>query len=120
MTLARARIVKGPIPTARVLPKAVVDAKEEAARIVAGAKAEADAIERAARDGAAAHAAAAAEDARQRMIATTAAELIDFCAERLADYKVPSQVDFIDALPRNGMNRVMKGALTGEDAGLTS
>jgi acyl-CoA synthetase (AMP-forming)/AMP-acid ligase II len=45
-------------------------------------------------------------------------ELIAFCAERLADYKVPSQVDFIAALPRNGMNRVMKGVLTGEDAGL--
>jgi acyl-CoA synthetase (AMP-forming)/AMP-acid ligase II len=41
-------------------------------------------------------------------------ELIAFCAERLADYKVPTQVDFIDALPRNGMNRVMKGVLTGE------
>ena len=37
-------------------------------------------------------------------------ELIAFCAERLADYKVPTAVDFVDALPRNGMNRVMKGA----------
>jgi acyl-CoA synthetase (AMP-forming)/AMP-acid ligase II len=51
--------------------------------------------------------------------APTAADLIAFCAERLADYKVPTQVDFIDALPRNGMNRVIKGVLTGEDAGLT-
>lgn len=47
-------------------------------------------------------------------------ELIAFCAERLADYKVPTQVDFIDALPRNGMNRVMKGVLTGESESLTS
>jgi acyl-CoA synthetase (AMP-forming)/AMP-acid ligase II len=47
-------------------------------------------------------------------------ELIAFCAERLADYKVPTQIDFIDALPRNGMNRVMKGVLTGEAESLTS
>jgi acyl-CoA synthetase (AMP-forming)/AMP-acid ligase II len=52
--------------------------------------------------------------------APTAAELIAFCAERLADYKVPTQVDFIDALPRNGMNRVMKGVLTGERESLSS
>src|SRR6185312_2321565 len=48
----------------------------------------------------------------------SAEELIAFCAERLSDYKVPTQIDFIDALPRNGMNRVMKGVLTGEDESL--
>jgi acyl-CoA synthetase (AMP-forming)/AMP-acid ligase II len=47
-------------------------------------------------------------------------ELIAWCAERLADYKVPTRIDFIDALPRNGMNRVMKGVLTGEGEALTS
>lgn len=50
----------------------------------------------------------------------SAEELIAFCAERLADYKVPSQIDFIDALPRNGMDRVIKGVLTGEDGGLSA
>ena len=45
-------------------------------------------------------------------------ELIEFCRERLADYKVPRKIDFIDALPRNAMNRVIKGALTGEGGGL--
>ena len=50
----------------------------------------------------------------------TPEELIAFCAERLADYKVPSQIDFIDALPRNAMNRVIKGVLTGEDGGLSA
>ena len=45
------------------------------------------------------------------------AELIAFCAQRLADYKVPRRIDFVDALPRNAMNRVLKRALTGaEDA----
>jgi acyl-CoA synthetase (AMP-forming)/AMP-acid ligase II len=47
-----------------------------------------------------------------------AEELIAFCAERLADYKVPVQIDFVAALPRNGMNRVIKGILTGEEGGL--
>jgi acyl-CoA synthetase (AMP-forming)/AMP-acid ligase II len=45
-------------------------------------------------------------------------ELIAYCRERLADYKVPRSIDFIDALPRNAMNRVIKGALTGEGAAL--
>jgi acyl-CoA synthetase (AMP-forming)/AMP-acid ligase II len=48
----------------------------------------------------------------------TEAELIAFCRERLADYKVPVKIDFVDALPRNAMNRVVKGALTGEAVAL--
>jgi acyl-CoA synthetase (AMP-forming)/AMP-acid ligase II len=44
----------------------------------------------------------------------TEEELKAFCAERLADYTVPVRIDFVDALPRNGMNRVMKTVLTGE------
>jgi acyl-CoA synthetase (AMP-forming)/AMP-acid ligase II len=43
----------------------------------------------------------------------TEAELIAFCRERLADYKVPVRIDVVTALPRNGMGRVMKGVLTG-------
>ena len=63
------------------------------------------------------------EDVRAVVVAAgepapTAEELIDFCRERLADYKVPRRVDFIDALPRNAMNRVMKSALTGEEGAL--
>ncbi|HZO06845.1 MAG TPA: AMP-binding protein, partial [Solirubrobacterales bacterium] len=50
----------------------------------------------------------------------TPEELIAFCAERLADYKVPTQIDFIDALPRNGMNRVIKGVLTGDNDSLSA
>jgi acyl-coenzyme A synthetase/AMP-(fatty) acid ligase len=33
---------------------------------------------------------------------------------------VPRRIDFIDALPRNAMGRVMKGALTGQGAALTA
>lgn len=37
--------------------------------------------------------------------------VIAFAAERLADYKVPRVVAFIDALPRNDMGKVTKAAL---------
>ena len=49
----------------------------------------------------------------------TADELRAFCAHRLADYKVPTTFDVVDALPRNAMNRVVKAALTGESTALT-
>lgn len=45
-------------------------------------------------------------------------EIIEFCAERLADYKVPAQVDVVDSLPRNAMGRVLKGVLTGRGESL--
>ena len=59
------------------------------------------------------------EDVRGVVVAATdpppsEAEVIAFCRERLADYKVPSRIDFVDALPRNGMGRVIKGVLTGK------
>ncbi len=41
----------------------------------------------------------------------TVEELTLFCRERLADYKVPRHVWFIDALPRNATGKVLKNAL---------
>ena len=38
----------------------------------------------------------------------TADEVIGFCADRLADYKVPRVVTFLDALPRNPTGKVLK------------
>lgn len=38
-------------------------------------------------------------------------ELIDFCRERLANYKVPKSVDFVDSLPRTGSGKIHKKAL---------
>jgi acyl-CoA synthetase (AMP-forming)/AMP-acid ligase II len=38
-------------------------------------------------------------------------ELLAFCAERLADYKVPRHVAFVDALPRNATGKVLKHQL---------
>jgi len=35
-------------------------------------------------------------------------ELIAFCAERLADYKKPRSVDFVNELPRNPAGKLLK------------
>jgi acyl-CoA synthetase (AMP-forming)/AMP-acid ligase II len=40
-----------------------------------------------------------------------AGELLGFCAERLADYKRPRQLFFVDELPRNATGKVMKHRL---------
>ena len=39
------------------------------------------------------------------------AELKDFAGERLADYKVPRQIHFLPALPRNPGGKVLKSQL---------
>jgi len=38
-------------------------------------------------------------------------EIKTFCAERLADYKVPKFVEFMDSLPRNPAGKVSKPEL---------
>jgi acyl-CoA synthetase (AMP-forming)/AMP-acid ligase II len=43
-------------------------------------------------------------------------ELQSFCADRLADYKRPRQVSFVDELPRNATGKVMKHRLVDDDA----
>ena len=44
-------------------------------------------------------------------VAVTAKELIDYARERIAGYKVPRSVDFIDALPRNPSGKILKREL---------
>ena len=39
--------------------------------------------------------------------------LIAFCAERLARFKAPKRIIFIDALPRNATGKVHKPSLRG-------
>ncbi len=39
-------------------------------------------------------------------------EIIDFCRERLARYKAPKSVIFVDALPRTGANKIDKKLLS--------
>ena len=41
----------------------------------------------------------------------TETEIIAFCGERLAGYKRPRSVDFIDALPKNPSGKVLKREL---------
>jgi fatty-acyl-CoA synthase len=43
-------------------------------------------------------------------------ELLDHCAERLARFKVPKRVRFLDALPLSAMNKVLKDELRALDA----
>lgn len=50
--------------------------------------------------------------------AVGADELRAFCREHLAEYKVPVRVDFVDALPRNAMGKVVKSVLRGEAYGV--
>jgi acyl-CoA synthetase (AMP-forming)/AMP-acid ligase II len=38
-------------------------------------------------------------------------ELLDFCRERLARYKVPKSVVFVDAMPTTGAGKIDKKAL---------
>jgi len=38
----------------------------------------------------------------------TAAELMDFCAQRLAGFKKPRSVDFTDDLPRDAAGKLLK------------
>lgn len=41
----------------------------------------------------------------------TEAELIEYCRERIAHYKAPKSVDFVESLPRNGSGKVLKRML---------
>jgi HIP---CoA ligase len=45
----------------------------------------------------------------------TAPELIEFCRERLANFKVPRQVEFRPELPRNASGKPLKRVLRGEN-----
>jgi acyl-CoA synthetase (AMP-forming)/AMP-acid ligase II len=42
---------------------------------------------------------------------TSSEELIVFCSERLADYKKPRSVDFVDELPRNPAGKLLKNKI---------
>jgi acyl-CoA synthetase (AMP-forming)/AMP-acid ligase II len=41
----------------------------------------------------------------------TEAELIDYCRVRMAHFKCPASVDFIEALPKGGTGKVQKTVL---------
>ena len=41
----------------------------------------------------------------------TEEELIDYCKERLAKYKVPKSIDFMEELPKNTTGKILRRAL---------
>jgi fatty-acyl-CoA synthase len=44
------------------------------------------------------------------------AELLEHCASRLARFKVPKTVQFVDEIPRNGMGKIQKSELRSQVA----
>jgi acyl-CoA synthetase (AMP-forming)/AMP-acid ligase II len=46
--------------------------------------------------------------------ALTADDVVDYCRERLANFKVPRRVEFVDTLPRNLAGKVLKTELREE------
>jgi long-chain acyl-CoA synthetase len=44
----------------------------------------------------------------------TPEEIIEYCREKMASYKKPAIVEFVDALPKNAMQKVLKNVLRGE------
>jgi HIP---CoA ligase len=53
---------------------------------------------------------------RKAGAALEADEVVSFCRERLANYKVPRAVEFVDALPRNPSGKVLKTVLREDSA----
>ncbi|MCF6214886.1 MAG: long-chain fatty acid--CoA ligase [Emcibacter sp.] len=41
----------------------------------------------------------------------TEQQIIDHCTDRLARFKIPKKIIFLDSLPRNAMNKILKGEL---------
>jgi acyl-CoA synthetase (AMP-forming)/AMP-acid ligase II len=42
---------------------------------------------------------------------TSEEEIIDFCRERIAGFKCPKSVDFVQALPKNPAGKILKREL---------
>ena len=48
------------------------------------------------------------------IVATTACtteEILLYCKERLADFKVPARIEFRDALPKSPAGKILRGQL---------
>jgi acyl-coenzyme A synthetase/AMP-(fatty) acid ligase len=43
----------------------------------------------------------------------SAEELLDYCKERLVDYKVPRKIEFLESLPKTGPGKIDKLKLRG-------
>ena len=47
----------------------------------------------------------------RKTTATGVAELVDHCRTKLADYKVPSEIEFIDELPKGPTGKILRREL---------
>ncbi len=47
----------------------------------------------------------------------TKAEVVEFCRDKLSKFKIPRQVEIVDALPKSAMGKVLKRALKDDQAG---
>ena len=52
---------------------------------------------------------------KQQGIAVTEEELVSYCKENLAAYKVPKLVDFRDELPKSTVGKILKRVLADEE-----
>jgi long-chain acyl-CoA synthetase len=46
----------------------------------------------------------------------TAEQLLDYCREHLAKYKLPSSIEFIEELPKNTTGKILRRALKAQVA----
>jgi acyl-CoA synthetase (AMP-forming)/AMP-acid ligase II len=46
---------------------------------------------------------------------TTETEIIDFCRERLADYKCPKSIEFVEDIPKGPTGKLLKRELIRND-----
>jgi long-chain acyl-CoA synthetase len=44
----------------------------------------------------------------------TAAQIQEFCSQRMANYKIPHAIDFVETLPKNPTGKVLKRVLRQE------
>ena len=47
----------------------------------------------------------------------TAEEILNFCRQNLAKYKVPTQVEFREALPKSSSGKILRRILRQQEAG---
>jgi len=53
---------------------------------------------------------------RKAGVAAAAEELIEYCRVRLARYKVPSFIEFVESLPKSAIGKVLRSELQDAEA----
>ena len=45
----------------------------------------------------------------------TADDIVDYCKDKLATYKLPTEIEFLDELPKTNVGKVLKKDLRAEE-----